>query len=162
LSAALRRNCSISARSLIARHGRIVLDVYYAPYSADLPHAINSATKAVIGTLTAIAYKDGLLDSVTFNYNSGNSQLLSAIITKLTGMEARDYAKAKLFAAAWDRHRKLAARSSTPRYRGIRIGHAASRHGKDWLSVSAQRPMGEDRDFFRPPGSTRCPTPLWT
>jgi len=33
-----------------------------------------------------------------FNYNSGNSQLLSAIITKLTGMDARDYAKAKLFA----------------------------------------------------------------
>jgi CubicO group peptidase (beta-lactamase class C family) len=32
-----------------------------------------------------------------FNYNSGNSQLLSAIITKLTGMDARDYAKAKLF-----------------------------------------------------------------
>jgi CubicO group peptidase (beta-lactamase class C family) len=155
---------------LIARHGRIVLDAYYAPYSADLPHAINSATKSVIGTLTAIAYKDGLLDSLdhrmldffgnrsiaevddkkntitvqnlldmtsgidwtepldgrpdsliemrrspdwikfildrpmsnapgdTFNYNSGNSQLLSAIITKLTGMDARDYAKAKLFA----------------------------------------------------------------
>jgi CubicO group peptidase (beta-lactamase class C family) len=155
---------------LIVRHGRIVLDAYYAPYSADLPHAINSATKAVIGTLTAIAYRDGLLDSLdhrmldffsdrslaevddrksaitvqnlldmtsgidwreplngqpdtliemrrspdwisfildrpmsnapgdTFNYNSGNSQLLSAIITKLTGMDARDYAKTKLFA----------------------------------------------------------------
>lgn len=155
---------------LIVRHGRIVLDAYYAPYSADIPHAINSATKAVIGTLTAIAYQDGLLDSLdhrmldffgdsslaevddkknaitvqnlldmtsgidwseplngrpdsliemrrspdwikfildrpmsnapgdTFNYNSGNSQLLSAIITKLTGMDARDYAKAKLFA----------------------------------------------------------------
>jgi CubicO group peptidase (beta-lactamase class C family) len=155
---------------LIVRHGRIVLDAYYAPYSADLPHAINSATKAVVGTLTAIAYKDGLLDSLdhrmldffgdrslaevddkknaitvqnlldmtsgidwrepldgrpdsliemrlspdwikfildrpmsnapgdTFNYNSGNSQLLSAIITKLTGKDARDYAKAKLFA----------------------------------------------------------------
>lgn len=49
---------------LIVRHGRIVLDAYYAPYSADIPHAINSATKAVIGTLTAIAYKDGLLDSL--------------------------------------------------------------------------------------------------
>ena len=155
---------------LIARHGKIVLDVYYAPYSADIPHAINSATKAVVGTLTAIAAKDGLLDSFdhrmldffgdrslaevdgrknaitvqnlldmtsgidwteplsgrpnsviemrrspdwikfildrpmsnapgdSFNYNSGNSQLLSAVITKLTGMDARDYAKAKLFA----------------------------------------------------------------
>jgi CubicO group peptidase (beta-lactamase class C family) len=155
---------------LIARHGKIVLDVYYAPYYAELPHAINSATKSIIATLTAIANKDGLLDNLdhrmldffrdrgfpevddkkstitiqnlldmtsgidweeplegsstsliemqksrdwikfvldrpmanapgnTFNYNSGNSQLLSAIITKLTGKDARDYAKAKLFA----------------------------------------------------------------
>ena len=155
---------------LIARHGRLVLDAYYAPYTADTPHAINSATKAVIGTLTAIAIRDGLLDSVNhpvldfftsrdianlddrkkaitvqtvldmtsgieweegieggraqtlvefggsfnqikfvldrpmanvpgevFNYNSGNPNLLSAIITKLTGMTARDYANAKLF-----------------------------------------------------------------
>jgi CubicO group peptidase (beta-lactamase class C family) len=166
---------------LIARHGRIVLDAYYAPYAADIPHVINSATKAVTGTLTAIAYKDGLLDSPNhpaldffgyrsvaldflggrsitdfddrrkakaitvqslldmtsgidwseplngrpnnyiemlrspdwikfildrpmsstpgdvFNYNSGNPHLVSAILTKLTGMSASDYAKAKLF-----------------------------------------------------------------
>jgi CubicO group peptidase (beta-lactamase class C family) len=155
---------------LIARHGKIVLDAYYAPYAANIPHVINSATKSVTGTLTAIAMRDGLLDSLdhrmldffadsglvnaddkkkaitvqnlldmtsgidwkepldgrpdsviemarspdwvkfildrsmsntpgeAFNYNSGNSQLVSAIITKLTGMSARDYAKTKLFA----------------------------------------------------------------
>jgi hypothetical protein len=33
-----------------------------------------------------------------FNYNSGNPHLLSAVITKLTGMSAWDYAKARLFA----------------------------------------------------------------
>jgi CubicO group peptidase (beta-lactamase class C family) len=165
---------------LIARHGKIVLDAYYDRRAADLPHVMNSATKAVIGTLAAIAYKDGLLDSLnhpaldffgnrsvaldllggrsiadfddkrkakaitvqslldmtsgidwretdgrsdtftemkrspdwirfildrpmsatpgdTFNYNSGNSHLVSAIITKLTGMSAWDYAKARLF-----------------------------------------------------------------
>jgi CubicO group peptidase (beta-lactamase class C family) len=171
---------------LIARHGRIVLDAYYGRRAADIPHVMNSATKAVIGTLAGIAYKDGLLDhlnhpaldffterSVTrdllggrgiidsddkwvdsddkwkaitvqnlldmtsgidwtdpsngrsdtftemrrspdwvrfildrpmsaapgniFNYDSGNSHLVSAIITKLTGMSASDYAKAKLF-----------------------------------------------------------------
>jgi CubicO group peptidase (beta-lactamase class C family) len=154
---------------LIARHGRIVLDAYYAPYGADIPHLVNSATKAVIGTLVAMAVKDGLLDSTDhpvldffaerstadvddrkkaitvqhlldmtsgidwreptdgppvtffemerspdwtkfvldrpmsnapgeiFNYNSGNPHLLSAILTKLTGMSAEDYAKAKLF-----------------------------------------------------------------
>src|SRR3954470_18261373 len=48
---------------LIARHGNIVLDTYYAPYSAEIPHIINSSTKAVIGTLAAMTIKDGLLDS---------------------------------------------------------------------------------------------------
>jgi len=163
---------------LIARHGQIVLDAYYAPYAADIPHKINSSTKAVIGTLTAVALKDGLLDSTdhrlldffgdrslakvddrknaitlqnildmtsginwtepltarpdsaiamerspdwikfildrsivtapgeVFNYNSGNPHLMSAILTKLTGMSASDYAKAKLFGplgiTTWD------------------------------------------------------------
>lgn len=154
---------------LIVRHGRIVLDVYYAPYAADIPHITNSTTKAVIGTLMAIASKDGLLDSTDhrvldfftdrsianvderkkaitvqnlldmtsgldweeplsgrpvsmiateqssdwikfildrqmsnapgdiFNYNSGNTHLLSAILTGLTGLSASDYAKARLF-----------------------------------------------------------------
>jgi len=154
---------------LIERHGRIVLDAYYAPYAADIPHVVNSSTKAVIGTLTALAVKDGLLDgadhrmldlfadrsianlddrkkAVTlqhlldmtsgidwkepltgrpeavfemerspdwvkfildrpmatapgdiFNYDSGNPHLLSAILSKVTGMSASDYAKARLF-----------------------------------------------------------------
>ena len=139
-----------------------MLDTYYAPYSAEIPHLINSSTKAVIGTLAAMAMKDGLLDSTdhsmldffadrnltnvddrkkaitvqhlldmtsgidwreptdgrpitffemerspdwtkfildrpmsntpgdVFNYNSGNPQLLSAILTKLTGMSAEE------------------------------------------------------------------------
>ncbi len=155
---------------LIVRHGKIVAEAYYAPYAAGIPHAIWSATKAVISTLTGIAWKDGLLDNPshrvldffgrvsianlddrkeaitiqnlldmnsgiewseprvgapptsliemlrspdwvkfildrpmssapgeTFYYNSGNAHLLSAIITKLTGMSALNYAKAKLF-----------------------------------------------------------------
>jgi CubicO group peptidase (beta-lactamase class C family) len=155
---------------LIARHGRIVLDAYYAPYTADIPHAINSSTKAVIGTLIAMAHKDGLLDRLDhpmldffpgrdianvddrkraitvqnlldmtsgleweegteggreqslidlgrakdwtqfildrpmahqpgeiFYYNSGNPDLLSAIITKLTRKRAAHYAQEKLF-----------------------------------------------------------------
>jgi len=49
---------------LIVRHGRIVLDAYYAPYTAEIPHIANSVTKAVTGTLIAIALKEGLLDSL--------------------------------------------------------------------------------------------------
>jgi len=154
---------------LLVRHGRVVLDAYYAPYTANIPHRINSATKAVVGTLVAIAQKDGLLDGFdhplldffadrnvadlddrkkaitvqhlldmtsginwqepldgrpdsmiemsrqqdwtkfvldrplahapgdAFNYNSGGTHVLSALIAKLTGMSAWDYAKAKLF-----------------------------------------------------------------
>jgi CubicO group peptidase (beta-lactamase class C family) len=153
---------------LITRHGKIVAEAYYAPYEARIPHTVNSVTKAVISTLTAIAWKDGLLDTTdhkvldffdphdianlsvrkqaitvqnlldmtsgfdwteglssftsplameqsanwmkfvldrampnapgeVFYYNSGNAQVLSAILTKLTGTTALDYAKAKLF-----------------------------------------------------------------
>ena len=154
---------------LVARHGKIVAEAYYAPYTSGIPHAMYSATKAIISTLTAIAWKDGLLDSPNhraldffdhrsianlddrkeaitiqslldmtsgiawteplygmpysalemerdpdwvkfvldrpmssapgdgFNYNSGNPHVLSAIITKMTGMSALEYAKAKLF-----------------------------------------------------------------
>jgi CubicO group peptidase (beta-lactamase class C family) len=152
---------------LVVRHGKIVVEVYYAPYAAGIPHTINSVTKAVISTLTAIAWEDGVLDSPShrvldffdrssianvdqkkeaitvqnlldmasgiewtepldgvpasviemerdpdwvkfildrpmssspgdiFNCNSGNPHLLSAIITKLTGMSAVEYGKTK-------------------------------------------------------------------
>jgi CubicO group peptidase (beta-lactamase class C family) len=153
---------------LIVRHGKIVAEAYYAPYTAAIPHAVNSVTKAVISTLTAIAWKEGLLDTpdhkvldffdahnianlsdrkaaVTvqnlldmtsgfdwtegltgfasplameqssdwvkfvldrpipnapgevFYYDSGNPHVLSAILTKLTGTTALDYARTKLF-----------------------------------------------------------------
>jgi CubicO group peptidase (beta-lactamase class C family) len=48
---------------LVVRHGKIVAEAYYAPYTAGIPHAVNPGTKAVISTLPAIASKDGLLDS---------------------------------------------------------------------------------------------------
>jgi CubicO group peptidase (beta-lactamase class C family) len=154
---------------LVVRHGKIVVEAYYAPYVAGIPHTINSVTKAVISTLTAIESQNGLLDGTNdrvldffdrgsianvdqgkevitvqnlldmtsgidwmeqlpdgfasaiemdrspdwvkfildrpmsstpgdaFNYDSGNTHLFSAIITKLAGMSALEYAKAKLF-----------------------------------------------------------------
>jgi CubicO group peptidase (beta-lactamase class C family) len=50
---------------LIVRHGRIVAEAYYAPYAPGIPHALYSVTKSVISTLTAIAWKEGLLDSTS-------------------------------------------------------------------------------------------------
>ena len=49
---------------LIARHGKIVLDAYYAPYQPNIAHDLRSVTKSVVSTLTAIEIKQGLLDSV--------------------------------------------------------------------------------------------------
>jgi CubicO group peptidase (beta-lactamase class C family) len=155
---------------LVERHGRIVLDAYYAPYTGNIPHNIFSSTKAVTGTLLGMVYKDGLLDRLdhpmldffadlhvanvddrkraitvqnlldmtsgldwdqgfeggkqqsmkdvyrssnwtqfildrpmahppgeVYNYSNGNPDLVSAIITRLTGRLAEDYARQKLF-----------------------------------------------------------------
>jgi CubicO group peptidase (beta-lactamase class C family) len=49
---------------LITRHGRIVAEAHYAPFRSGVKHRINSATKAVVGSLVAIALKDGLLKSL--------------------------------------------------------------------------------------------------
>ena len=49
---------------LIVRHGKIVLDAYYAPYQPNITHDLRSVTKSVVSTLTAIVIKQGLLDSV--------------------------------------------------------------------------------------------------
>jgi CubicO group peptidase (beta-lactamase class C family) len=156
---------------LVIRHGRIVVEAHYAPFRPGFKHVVNSVTKAVVGSLTGIAIKDGtlarldqpvleffpertvanvdadkkamtlesLLDmtsglawqeplsnavpetmlqmersgdwvgfildrpmaqapGVGFNYDSGNSHLLSAILSKKTGSSTLDYARHKLFA----------------------------------------------------------------
>jgi CubicO group peptidase (beta-lactamase class C family) len=49
---------------LIIRHGKIVVDAYYAPYAPNIRHDLRSVTKSFTGTLTAIAVQEGLLDSV--------------------------------------------------------------------------------------------------
>ncbi|MBK9122138.1 MAG: serine hydrolase [Chloroflexi bacterium] len=48
----------------VVRHGHIVLDVYYYPYTPDRPHQLWSATKSVTATLVGIAIDRGLIDSV--------------------------------------------------------------------------------------------------
>ena len=49
---------------LIVRHGKIVLDAYYAPYQPNVAHDLRSVTKSVVSTLTAIEIRNGQLDSV--------------------------------------------------------------------------------------------------
>jgi CubicO group peptidase (beta-lactamase class C family) len=47
----------------IIRHGKIVVDAYYAPYVAGISHDLRSVTKSVVSTLTAIELQQGILDS---------------------------------------------------------------------------------------------------
>jgi CubicO group peptidase (beta-lactamase class C family) len=155
---------------LVARHGTIVAETYYAPFGPGLRHRMNSATKSMIGSLVAIAHEEGLIKSLdqpvldffpdrsfantdarknaltvqhlldmtsglkwdepltatilpsmmemerspdwgqyildrpmarepgaSFEYNSGNPHVLSAILSKVTGRSAADYAREKLF-----------------------------------------------------------------
>ena len=49
---------------LVTRHGRIVTEANYAPFPAGLKHRVNSVTKSVVGSLIAIALKEGTLKSL--------------------------------------------------------------------------------------------------
>jgi CubicO group peptidase (beta-lactamase class C family) len=175
-SAALAELVDFGAKSdmdslLVVRHGRIVVDAYYAPFRPGMRHLVNSVTKAVVGTLAGIAVQSGEIASVdepvlesfrwrtvpdgdgrkaqiriahlldmtsgldwneplsaappetmlqmgrssdwvgfildrpmanapgsTFNYNSGDWHLLSAILGRKTGVDTLAYAQRKLFA----------------------------------------------------------------
>ncbi|WP_246662522.1 serine hydrolase [Rhizobium sp. P44RR-XXIV] len=175
-SAALAKLVAYGARNsfdslLVVRHGRIVTEAYYAPYTGDISHNLFSSTKAITGTLLGMVYKDGLLDSLdhpvldfftdrqianvddrkkgitvqnlldmtpgldwdqgfeggkqqtmfdlarssnwtqfildrpmahapgeVFTYSNGNPDIVSAVITGLTGKPAEDYARERLLA----------------------------------------------------------------
>jgi CubicO group peptidase (beta-lactamase class C family) len=49
---------------MIVRHGKIIAEANFAPYVGGVSHDLRSVTKSVTGTLTAIALRDGFLDSV--------------------------------------------------------------------------------------------------
>ena len=158
---------------LIVRHGYLVLEAYFYPFTAGDKHDLYSATKSVTSALVGIAIKDGRIDGVehpvldffhdravglrdarkeamrledlltmrsglrwneeglrhsslansinrmtaspdavqfvldqpmeadpgqTFNYNSGASHLLSAIVQETTGKNTLAYARERLFA----------------------------------------------------------------
>ena len=49
---------------LVARHGRIVAEAYYAPFQTGVRHDLRSVTKSVVGTLIGVELQDGLMDGV--------------------------------------------------------------------------------------------------
>src|SRR6478609_6328001 len=101
---------------LVVRHGRIVLETQYGLFQDGDLHAINSATKSVLSTLAGMPrsvidmqrsrdWTQFVLDrpmvrepGAAFDYNSGNTQLASAILLQATGMSAEQFAARELFA----------------------------------------------------------------
>jgi len=49
---------------LVVRHGKIVLETYYAPFKPGMKHSVNSVTKGVVGTLVGLASADGKIESL--------------------------------------------------------------------------------------------------
>jgi len=49
---------------LIVRHGKLVLDSYFWPFSADMKHIIHSCTKSITSALMGIAIDKGYIKSV--------------------------------------------------------------------------------------------------
>lgn len=145
---------------LMLRHGKLVMEVYFPPYTAQDKQNLFSATKSFVSALVGIAIQEGSIPGVdqkvvdyfpevavqnmdeqkknirigdllnmsgglaaddpkmfespdfvaftlnqpmqsnpgaVFNYNSGESHLLAAIVHKTTGKTTFDYAQEKLF-----------------------------------------------------------------
>ena len=52
---------------LVIRHGTLVAEATYAPFRPGMKHAVNSVTKAVVGTLAGIAHEEGTLGPLDLN-----------------------------------------------------------------------------------------------
>ncbi|WP_051534366.1 serine hydrolase domain-containing protein [Deefgea rivuli] len=46
---------------IIARHGKVLLEAYVAPFHAGIPHQVNSVTKSFMATLVGMLISDGKL-----------------------------------------------------------------------------------------------------
>jgi CubicO group peptidase (beta-lactamase class C family) len=63
LDAIAEQNLAIHSL-LIVRHGYVVLDVYFYPYSGKLPHDVASVTKTITATLVGLALENGFLNDL--------------------------------------------------------------------------------------------------
>jgi hypothetical protein len=97
-----------------------------------------------------------------FNYNSCNAQLVSAIITKLTGVSALGLRKSQAFCPGRNHRCILAGRSSKNFNRGIRILSADQRFGKKLDTYTCAMVHERASNYFRLLGSKRLITPPWT
>ncbi len=106
----------------LIKDGAVVAEGYHAPYTADSPHILYSMSKAFTSLALGFAVDEGLLtmhDSVTMYFPEYDPHL---------------------------RNRKVRISHLVTMTAGKLIGMAASRHGKDWISIFFDAP------FFARPG----------
>ncbi|WP_406053175.1 serine hydrolase domain-containing protein [Kribbella sp. NBC_00889] len=46
---------------MVVRHGRVIAEGWWAPYSAERPHLLYSLTKSIVGVAVGLAVDDGLI-----------------------------------------------------------------------------------------------------
>jgi CubicO group peptidase (beta-lactamase class C family) len=64
IDAAVKKDLALHG-VLVIRHGYIVMERYFAPYAADIPHELYSCTKSFVSALVGIAFEKGYLKDVT-------------------------------------------------------------------------------------------------
>jgi CubicO group peptidase (beta-lactamase class C family) len=122
---------------LITRNGYLVLDAYFYPYEADLPHDLASVTKSVTTTLIAIAA------------GQGKVQLDQPMLT---------YFPERTIANLDDRKKSMTVRHLAGMVNGMESGCLngdektldAMRSNPDWVQAAL------DRKMVRNPGSRFC------
>lgn len=55
---------------LVARHGVLVLEVYFPPFDRETPHNLYSCTKSVTSAAVGLAQRDGLITSINSSASS--------------------------------------------------------------------------------------------
>ncbi len=60
----IRQNALHVHSFLVIRHGYLVTEVYFPPYSQELKHPLYSITKSVTSAMTGVAIKDGHIEGV--------------------------------------------------------------------------------------------------
>ena len=121
---------------LVVRHGRVVLDAYYAPFRHGLKHAVNSVTKGVVGTLAGIAFKEGALGPL-------DASVLAFFPTRNAG-EPDERKQAMTLASLLDSNSGLSWQE--PLNDDVPDSMLKMERSANWIDFILQRPMAQ------PPG----------
>ncbi len=117
---------------LVIRNGTIVLEVYYAPYTSDQKHILNSCTKSFLSALVGIAIDEGYIQG--------------------TSKQALDYFPEYPLPDKDQRREKITVENlltmtsgiDWPQYGPNNINNKMTRSNGDWVRFILERPMAAE------------------